>query len=108
MNSSNDSTSDFKGKRVGGAALIGWSLEIAFTLAAIANVDSDLISDETRKRLSKYLRAYILLEPAVVTIDLNLRFLGADPRSSNSSLSPNSSLYIPYNLLLRLRRRDNF
>ncbi|KAJ3979448.1 hypothetical protein F5890DRAFT_1469413 [Lentinula detonsa] len=64
--------SDFEGKRVGGAALIGWSLGIAFTLAAIANVDSDLISDETRKRLSKYLRAHILLEPAVITIGLNL------------------------------------
>ncbi|GAW03437.1 Esterase lipase thioesterase [Lentinula edodes] len=45
---------------------------IAFTLAAIANVDSDSISDETRKRLNAHLRAHILLEPAVITIGLNL------------------------------------
>ncbi|KAJ3890269.1 hypothetical protein GG344DRAFT_49965 [Lentinula edodes] len=64
--------SNFEGRRVGGTALLGWSLGIAFTLAAIANVDSDSISDETRKRLNAHLRAHILLEPAVITIGLNL------------------------------------
>ncbi|KAJ4478977.1 hypothetical protein J3R30DRAFT_3472677 [Lentinula aciculospora] len=64
--------SDSEGKQSGGVALLGWSLGIAFTVPAIANVDSVLISNETRKRLSTHLRAHILLEPAVITIGLNL------------------------------------
>lgn len=50
-----------EGKQVGGVALLGWSLGIVFTLAAIANVDSKLISDETRERLGTHLRTHILL-----------------------------------------------
>lgn len=57
--------SNFEGYQVGGTALLGWSLGIAFTLAAIANVDSDSISDETRKRLNAHLRAHILLGTAI-------------------------------------------
>ncbi|KAJ3777395.1 hypothetical protein FB446DRAFT_718010 [Lentinula raphanica] len=66
------SISDHEGKQVGGVAILGWSLGIAFTLAAIGNVDSDYISDKTRGRLSTHLRAHILLEPAIITIGLNL------------------------------------
>lgn len=45
----------------GGLSLTGWSLGCAFTLAAISNVDSPLISEAMRGRLGQYLRAHIML-----------------------------------------------
>lgn len=46
---------------IGGLALAGWSLGSAFTLAAIANVNSNLVSHELQNRLEHYLRAHIML-----------------------------------------------
>ncbi|KAF9063853.1 Alpha/Beta hydrolase protein [Rhodocollybia butyracea] len=58
------------GKSIGGIMLVGWSLGSTFSLAAIANVDSSLLSDETRDRLASYLRAHVLLEPALTSLGL--------------------------------------
>ncbi|KAJ3798854.1 hypothetical protein GGU11DRAFT_555733 [Lentinula aff. detonsa] len=58
--------------RKGGIALIGWSLGTTFTLAAMANTDSPLISEEMRERIGKHLRTHVMLEPALTSIGLPL------------------------------------
>lgn len=58
----NSQTVDGNGKtRKGGLAIIGWSLGATFSLSAIANVDSSLVSNEMRDRVGQYLRAHIML-----------------------------------------------
>jgi hypothetical protein len=77
------------GKAVGGIMLVGWSLGTTFSLAAIANVDSSLVSDEMRDRLGSYLRAHVLLGEfqdcfisSMLTKDL--RTCSHKPRSARS------------------------
>lgn len=55
--------------RAGGIVLAGWSLGSAFTLAAVANVDSQLVSEEMRGRLGQYLRAHIMLGTTRLSMD---------------------------------------
>ncbi|KAJ3913122.1 hypothetical protein F5877DRAFT_84104 [Lentinula edodes] len=69
----NSQTVDGNGKtRKGGLAIIGWSLGATFSLSAIANVDSSLVSNEMRDRVGQYLRAHIMLEPALTGLGLSI------------------------------------
>ncbi|KAF5373217.1 hypothetical protein D9757_010563 [Collybiopsis confluens] len=58
-----DSLSDESSTNVrkGGIGLMGWSLGSAFSLSAIAHVDSSLVTEDMRNRLGKYLRTHIML-----------------------------------------------
>ncbi|KIK52981.1 hypothetical protein GYMLUDRAFT_49647 [Collybiopsis luxurians FD-317 M1] len=56
----------------GGIGLVGWSLGSTFSMAAVAHMDSSLVSDEMRDRLGQYLRTYIMLEPALTALGLPL------------------------------------
>ncbi|KAF5386308.1 hypothetical protein D9757_008580 [Collybiopsis confluens] len=47
--------------RRGGIGLVGWSLGSAFSLSAIAHVDSSLVTEDMRNRLGRYLRTHIML-----------------------------------------------
>ncbi|KIK62724.1 hypothetical protein GYMLUDRAFT_259998 [Collybiopsis luxurians FD-317 M1] len=54
----------------GGIGLIGWSLGSTFSMAAVAHMDSSLVSDEMRNRLGQYLRTHIMLEPSITSLGL--------------------------------------
>lgn len=73
-----------------------------FTLAAIANVDSILISDKTQERLGTHLRAYILLggfstiKSSKVLNRMSLRTSGHHHWLRSSWRSPARDLKIPF------------
>ncbi|KAJ4466247.1 hypothetical protein J3R30DRAFT_3311241 [Lentinula aciculospora] len=73
--------------RKGGLVLVGWSLGTTFSLSAIANVDSSLVSDEMRDRIGRYLRTHIMLEPALTSIGLPI-----PPEAWISFIDPNIPL----------------
>ncbi|KAG7095834.1 hypothetical protein E1B28_006529 [Marasmius oreades] len=53
-------------KKCGGIAILGWSLGHSVTFATLANLED--APKEIQTRLAAYLRAHILLEPAITTI----------------------------------------
>ncbi|KAH7880222.1 uncharacterized protein C8R40DRAFT_1165127 [Lentinula edodes] len=58
--------------RKGGLAIVGWSFGVTSSLSAIANVDSSLVSNGMRDRIGHYLRAHIMLEPALTGFGLSI------------------------------------
>ncbi|KAH7878337.1 uncharacterized protein C8R40DRAFT_1067358 [Lentinula edodes] len=78
--------------RKGGLAIVGWSFGITFSLSAIANIDSSLVSNGMRDRVGQYLRAHIMLEPALTGFGLSIppetRLAFRDPNIPYSARAP--------------------
>ncbi|KAK7056283.1 hypothetical protein VNI00_002836 [Paramarasmius palmivorus] len=81
--------SEVNGKKIGGVALLGWSLGNASTMPAIAEIAN--VSESTKVRLNAYLRTLIMLEPALASLGMPPLPGGWVPTRDSPNISPSSA-----------------